>query len=536
MKMFNSLAKLSVASSLPALALSKPVAFANELRMRQTAAVPDSQNVSAPDFIGSPFAGQQLAPKPRFVPDALQAHIDGGNTRTDDFAGPLGNSPQAYSSTTRVGYLFWDMDTVSSTGAVLASLVCGEDPVAWCLAALDATTLEPVAQWTPQNRTTISNYWQILNGRAAVPTLEGFIVGVKLAQAEDGTLSFTEVGEWDVSGYMASGSIIATVGYAGDGNLWFTGTSAPLVGMEGANVSTIGYVQPADGTVHAIELENALIENGAAINGKTMYVVTGPAGSEDHANAVGHFYAVQAGTNGSVAVVYDEKYDAGSGMKPGGLSRGSGASVGLIGEKYVAITDNADVQVNLNVYLQADAMTDGANALVCSVPLFQPNASGNEAALTTYFDGTTYSASILNSYNSSWSFGQISTDGDINGPQNDLGSTAPGIARVDITEAGECSLVWDINDRVTMTTLSTATGLLYGYTQDYELAQQGEYVWYVVAYDFSTGEEVWRARMGAGGVYSGGVSHIQLGPGGRIFEGIGGGVAWMQDSASAYAK
>ncbi|KAB2570248.1 hypothetical protein DBV05_g11088 [Lasiodiplodia theobromae] len=100
--------------------------------------------------------------------------------------------------------------------------------------------------------------------------------------------------------------------------------------MQGANVSTIGYVRPAGGTVHTLQLDNALIENGAAINGRTMYVVTSPADSKDHANAVGHFYAVQAGTNDSVAVVYDEKHDAGSGMKPGGLSRGSGASVGLL--------------------------------------------------------------------------------------------------------------------------------------------------------------------------------------------------------------
>lgn len=344
-------------------------------------------------------------------------------------------------------------------------------------------------------------------------------------------MSFTEVHEWDVSSSIASGSIIVTVGYAGDGNLWFTSTSAPLVGLGGANVSTIGYIQPVDGTIHKLDVENALIENAAAINGRTMYVVTGPAGSEAHANAVGHFYAVEAGINGSVTVVYDETYDAGSALKAGGLSRGSGSSVGLLGQKYVAITDNADVQVNLNVYRQPDAMADGETAFVCSVPLFQPNASANEAALTTYYDGTTYSASILNGYNSSWSFDQISTTGDINGPQNDLGSTAPGIARVDITETGECSLVWDINDRVTMTTLSTATGLLYGHTQDADLAKQGQYVWYVAAYNFNTGEEVWRARLGAGGVYSGGVSHIQLGPEGRVFQGIGGGVAWIQDSA-----
>lgn len=81
-----------------------------------------------------------------------------------------------------------------------------------------------------------------------------------------------------------------------------------------------------------------------------------------------------------------------------------------------------------------------------------------------------------------------------------------------------------------MTTLSTGSGLFYVYTQDEELASQGQYVWYVAAYDFTTGEEAWRARMGAGGSYHPGVSHIHLGPNGRIYEGVHGGMAWMEDS------
>lgn len=420
--------------------------------------------------------------------------------------------------------MFWEEETASSH--VLVSLTCSTDPVNFCLAALDAETLEPIAQWSAPNRTAVSTYWQVINGRVTIPTQEGFIVDVEFVKSTDGTGSFQQVREVDISSVMTEGSIIATIGYTGDGNLWFSTSPVPLLGLDGPNITTIGYVQ-VDDAMHAITLQDELVENGMAINNNAVYVVTGPAGAKDHANASGWFYAFQAGSDG-VSVVYNETYSAGSGMKPGGLSRGSGSTVGLIGQKYVAITDNADSQINLMVYRQVEEIGKGKGALVCSHPLFQPNASANEASLTTYFDGEKYSAMITNCYNSPWSF----SDGiDINGPQNNMSAMAPGVTRIDVADDGTCNFVWNLPVRVVMTTLSTGSGLFYLYTQDYELAKQGQYVWYVAAYDIQSGEEVWRAKMGAGGTYNTGLSAIQLGPNGRIFEGIAGGIAWMQDSA-----
>lgn len=338
--------------------------------------------------------------------------------------------------------------------------------------------------------------------------------------------------EWDVSATLAPGSLIVTVGFDGADNLWFTTTtSTPLLGVPGTNSSSVAYV-PAGGdggVVHALELADALVENGMAVNGRTAYVVTGPAGARDGANATGNFYAVQADGAGGVAVVYNETYGAGSAVKPGGLSRGSGSSVSLLGEKFVAITDNADERVNLLVYRQTEGgVGEGESALVCAYPLFAPNASANEASLTTYYDGETYSAMISNCYNSPFS---LEGGSDVNGPQNNFSGMAPGVARIDVSEDGVCSFAWELPVRATqMTTLSTGSGLFYVYTQDEELASQGQYVWYVAAYDFTTGEEAWRARMGAGGSYHPGVSHIHLGPNGRIYEGVHGGMAWMEDS------
>ncbi|EOD43862.1 hypothetical protein UCRNP2_9422 [Neofusicoccum parvum UCRNP2] len=408
----------------------------------------------------------------------------------------------------------------------MASVNCGttSDP-RFCLAALDPETLEPLGQWEPTDRNVVSNYWQIIDNRISVPTQEGFIV-----ELERSGNSFNVIREIDVSGHLPQGSILAQVGYTGDGNLWFAATPVPLLGLDGTNTTTVGYAA-ADDSLHAISIVDELFENAFAVNGNSIYVVTGPAGPKDTPNANGQFYAFQAGATDGVTVVYNETYSAGSGFKPGGLSRGSGASVGLLGQKYVAITDNADVQVNLVVYRQAEEAALAGSAFACSIPLFQPNASGNEAGLTTHFDGSTYSALIINSYGSRTFLDQSSSD--INGPQNNNSAASPGITRINVSDDGTCSLAWDLPIVGTMTTLSTETGILYAYLQDMDLAVKGEYVYYFAAIDWATGEEMWRAKAGAGGVFNPGISHVQLGPNGRLYQGVAGGVAWMEDAPTA---
>ncbi|KAK1503490.1 hypothetical protein CTAM01_04802 [Colletotrichum tamarilloi] len=491
--------------------------------------VADSQNVTAPDFIGKAATSQPLRPKERFSPDALHAHIDGGNTRSDDYMGPLGISSVASSAAVQTGYMFWENST-----SLLVALECvsSQAPIGFCLAALDPETMDVLVQWTaPAGRTAVSNYWQVVDNHVVMPTLEGFIMEIQRLGTGTST-TFTQIREVDVSSRLPPGSIIAMAGYTDDENLWFVATPAPLVGLEGSNTTTIGYVQP-DGTIFSTALDNQIVENGMAVNGKNIYVLTGPAGPEDHADARGHFYAFQADTanGGGVVAAWNETYLAGSGIKPGGLSRGSGATPSLLGQKYVAMTDNADSQINLNVYRQASAMAEGqTSSFVCSVPLFTPGASLNEASLTSHFDGTTYSAMIPNCYNSP-SFLDVSED-DVNGSYNNLTQVTPGVARVRVNADESCELVWDLPIVATMITLSTSNGILYAYTQDRELAVGGEYVWYIAAFDYASGQEIWRKRVGAGGVFNPGPSHLQLGANGRIYEGIVGGVAWVEDSPS----
>ena len=81
----------------------------------------------------------------------------------------------------------------------------------------------------------------------------------------------------------------------------------------------------------------------------------------------------------------------------------------------------------------------------------------------------------------------------------------------------------------TAPTLSTKTGLIYGYSQDGELAGNGEYVWYATAIDFETGKTIWKVRTGAGGNFNNNFRTTFLAPDGALVQPVQGGVVVIRD-------
>lgn len=120
---------------------------------------------------------------------------------------------------------------------------------------------------------------------------------------------------------------------------------------------------------------------------------------------------------------------------------------------------------------------------------------------------------------------------DINGEFNDMNQMAPGVETLSVAEhGGGCPVQWTTPTRIkSVPVLSTATGLLYGYTQDPVLAAEGTYVWYFIALDYRTGAVIWRARAGAGGTYNDGYQAAVIGPDGTLYEGIQDGIATLRD-------
>lgn len=242
-------------------------------------------------------------------------------------------------------------------------------------------------------------------GRYVTPALGPRIPEVEQTDTTNET-SLKLVNEVELSGLVGEQNQIINSAYDGDGNLWFTTGGFRGAGVGSTNTSAvIGYIE-SDGTINHLVLQDTNVENGVAMSGTTVYVNTGPAGANDHPNAVGHLYALAPSPDG-IRILYNETYDADSSIKPGGISRGSGSSPSLLGTDYVAVTDNADTQIRLNIFKQASnassssassstAENDHGNSkssnLVCTVPFFRPNASATENTLITHYDGTTYSA------------------------------------------------------------------------------------------------------------------------------------------------
>ena len=271
-----------------------------------------------------------------------------------------------------------------------------------------------------------------------------------------------------------------------EGNWWFSI-------MEPA---AIGYVD-AQGEIHSHTFVGEILENGLAADADGIYFVTDK-----------HLYGMRASQGGQIDIFFKLAYDAGSSVKA--LSRGSGTTPVLLGDKLIAFGDNADPRPNLLVYRLDDV--DDSQRLVCRFPVFKPQRS----ALENSFIGYDHSIVIENNMG-------FSVFGNSSGGK-------PGILRVDVRpDLSGCDLVWE-NYSVRAGTgakLSTATGLIYVH----ELLMNTGWInaWYISAIDFRTGELAWRQFLGTGKQWDNAMLTMSIGPDGLLTSGMFAGLAALRD-------
>ncbi|KAF4461714.1 hypothetical protein FALBO_11483 [Fusarium albosuccineum] len=500
------------------------------------ALIESTQPLKGKSFIGHGVSANPMSPKAIYDPPSQSLHRDAANTRSEDYGGPLGNNVKVES---------WSMPppvTIfsDSSGRLTASTMCRENTT--CIVSLNPSTLEVEATYPEPGESSELNmvsmiYMQWLDGHLTVPTGARHIIDVQRID-KDGKTSFIKKRDIDLSKITPNNSRLVGSAYDGEGNLWFTTGGYPGAGVPSPDDAVIGYIT-SKGTIHSITLPDTGVENNFAISGTDVYLITGPAGAADTANATGYFYGFHPSPDG-VEIGMKVPYDAGDGIKLGGVSRGSGSTPSLIGKKYLSYTDNANGQINLHIVPQ---MSTGRNVTepVCSIPLWESGLSANENAILNHWDGEfTYSVVTNNCYNN----GPVYFQGDspvgdgtwdpatINGPFNNVSAIPPGLARIDFNEkTGSCTTRW-YNKKIAtniIPILSTKTGLLYTPSQDHDLAREGIYVWYMSAIDFNTGKEVWRARMGAGGSFSNNFQCPLLTPDGAVGQHVIGGFVKIKD-------
>ncbi|MBS2547928.1 hypothetical protein KGQ19_13745 [Catenulispora sp. NL8] len=489
--------------------------------------VASSQDPSAgPPFVGGPAEPHPLPANSPFYPQVSGMHGDGGNTNTSRYAGPTGTRPVTGSAAVPLSPLLWD-----SAGRLTAGYVntASGTPVN-AVAAVDPTTLAVTAEWdAPAGQTLNFGYlYQNAGDQVLVSSRQGHIYLIQRRDGSGGT-TFDLVRDVDLvaDGVLGPGQSLLNAAFDAAGNIWFTTGGIIGIGQNAGTSTIVGYLPPS-GAPHTVDLPNQAEENGIAVSGTTAYVVTGPVAG-DTANATGTMYAFAPGGGTAVTTVWNQDYQAGDGVKPGGFARGSGATPTLLGDSYVAITDNADNQINLLVYRQG-AAGNGESQLVCGTPLFSAGASANDVGLVGEDQGGRYSVIVQNDFDAPQFQAAPS---DVNGAFNNMDQMAPGVEKLAVPGAGgTCPKQWTAPVRVkSVPVLSTATGLLYGYTQDPSLAADGTYVWYFTALDYCTGAVVWRVRAGGGGSYNDDYKAATLGPDGTLYQGILGGVATLRDGS-----
>ncbi|WP_405164518.1 hypothetical protein OG203_05215 [Nocardia sp. NBC_01499] len=489
------------------------------------APVPDAQvAVGVPGFIGAAVTAAPLSPKPDADPWISTMHGDTDNANTSNHPGPLGTNPRIRSATGQIGQFLWHRDGRLTSGYLdVADMSSG-------LAAVDPATMGVLAQWFPPPGEQLNAVYMSLDADDAVlvNSKQGHIYRVRRTDPPVGP-TFTMLRDLDVRAELQPGEQLLNSAYDSYGNIWFTTGAIPQVDANTPTTATIGYVTPDD-RVHTIHLADQTEEKGITVHGATAYLLTAPAGATDHPGAVGTLSALRAGPQGP-NTLWQERFDAGSGIAPGGFARGSGTTPTVLGDRYVGIVDNADRQVHLLIYRQ------DSGALICRVPLFTEGASYTDIGAIGYEENDRDSLVVLNGYhgpplgvNPTAHDSAASVLAGINNGYNNMNGMSPGVTRIDVAD-GACSLAWQTPERIkSVPVLSTRTGLVYGYTQDPDAAAAGLYVWYFEAIDFRTGRVAWKIRAGVGGTYNDTYRPGSLGPDGTFYQSVTLGVVALADA------
>src|SRR4051794_4775969 len=340
---------------------------------------------------GTATAGGSSAALTRSIPNnpfmsssgANSMHADSYASDTHPFPGPVGHGPTV---------TFSGKGPCAGMGVTrekLLLLQCG-GAQNFTLRLVDPVTLKDLATYKlPPRPSTLQAaehanldkvysdssgaYFYLDNvDRAVVADAAQHIQRIRHVQSQDGTWSFRQTDDWDLSRYLPhdcttytnplpQGSCDPVTGVLPDwhGRLWWI-----------TRYGRVGTLDPRTGRVRLVWLKGEEIENSHAVSEDGVAIVT------DHA-----MYMFRADAGGRPRVVWRTAYDRGGARKVGQINQGSGTTPTFIGKGYVAITDNADRRMHVLVYRRAARLAAGQRRLFCSVPVFTAGASATENSL-----------------------------------------------------------------------------------------------------------------------------------------------------------
>jgi len=477
-----------------------------------------------PVFIGTPAVPNPITDvlpvpqSPFMAPNGRNSlHLDGYQSDTYPYSGPLGNQPVVTSS-----FLAAECGTVTFDSKGRVNTVCigllGPE-----LYLLDPDTLGILARFSlPSSGTTTTfgsggYYFLDQLDRSVIPTRTRDIWIIKTVEDASGKPSFMRdhTCALDLPLRIPQDESIQSVLPDASGLLWFTTGGGANKTEEPAIVGT---VRPNPTHKNRCDVSLYPLPAGEGIQ-KSFAVDPDPARGGVFIVSDHQMYRFDADPRGNPTLTWNEPYDRGTSIKPGQIVQGSGTTPTLMGTDYVTIDDNADSQIDVVVYRRAPQVN--RSRLVCKQPVFEPGSSASFNSLIA----TDHSISIENNY------------GNLNLASTLFGNTtAPGITRIDLDDDGNgCHVVWSNTvERVpnVVSQLSLATGLEYTYTKD-PSPSDAPYTdaWYFTAIDFATGNTVFKVLAGTGIFFNSNYSGLYLGPDGKTgYVGVLGGIVRIHDT------
>src|SRR5262245_20490452 len=411
-------------------------------------------SIATPPIYQNPF----MAPN-----NLSEIHLNSFQTDTTSLSGPASASSQTVQQrllqpiTGIAGTIAFN-----SSGQIVTVRVtdAGQGEETQKLLLLNPATLEVLAQADLPPRTTTTGgvsfagggYFYLDNLDRAVcvtATQQIRIYGVQGGQ-------FVLQQTYDLSASINDSSdILNSVLPDSFGNLWFI-----------TNQADVGYVNPVSGAVNIGNLRDVPGANANETNTKSF--ATDESGGV-YVNSDYALYRYQVGPAGSPQNTWRVAYDRGVRQKPGQNQQGSGTTPTVFddfaGNRFIAIADNADPFMHVNVYARQTGVLVAQQAVFSAFP--GRNSCENSLIAVNH------SIIIENNYGNA---NILSTFGDL--------TTVPGVARVDFDPVThQSSVAWE-NTTVAIPSvvsqLSTGDGLVYTYAKDH----QG---WYWAALDYGTG-------------------------------------------------
>ena len=474
----------------------------------------DAVRQAAVGYFGQPAQAQplpaQILPAHPYL--AAQGnngmHSDSYGSKVLNSPAPLGMQPQVRGIS--LGQLFGgECATVSFDTQGRIMTVCAT-LMSFRLYLLDGVALAPLTHYelplrhsnkTLQirkimNDTSGGAYHHLLSGDKPLIVDADNVLGIYAVHTIKNRLTWVREQHWDLQTSLPKGHLVTDAMPDWQGRYWFV-TRQGLVGL----------LHPQTGSIKTLQLPSEEIQNSFSVAEDGVYIVSDRA-----------LYRFEADAAGQPRWTWREVYDNDHQPKPGMIGTGSGTTPTLLGQDFVAITDNASPQMQVVVYRrQPDSQ---GKRKICQIPVFKPGRSITDNGMVGYGR----SLIVTNNYGYDKPIRPVWTEG--------------GVARIDIAADGQsCQQVWlspEASQSV-VPKMSTQTGLVYIYTREpvpgFDAQKDAAYAWYLTALDFRSGQTKFKILTGTGLNYNNNWAPITLAPTGAAYVGVLGGLLRVQDAA-----